>query len=116
MQVAEHSQPSPLVVDSIALVAGQDLVSAVAGEHDLDVLARQARHEIRRDGGGVGERLVEAGQQLVEDLQVAGLHQELVVRRPAPLRDLAGVGKLVVAILAEPDREGLDLASRPPSP
>ena len=42
----------------ILAVAGEQLVAAFAGEHDLDVLARQRRHEVQRHARRVRDRLV----------------------------------------------------------
>ena len=72
------------------------------------MLPGQAGHEVGRNRGGVREGLVEAGQHLVEDLQVARLHQQLVMLGAELLRDLARVRKLVVAVLSKADRERLD--------
>ena len=42
----------------ILAVAGEQLVAAFAGQHDLDVLARQRRHEVQRHARGMRDRLV----------------------------------------------------------
>ena len=52
-----------LVVDR---VPAEQLVGALAGQHDLDVLARLAGHEPQRDGGGIGHRFVEVPDDLRE--------------------------------------------------
>ena len=43
----------------VGVVAAEQLVAAVAGQHDLHVLARDLRDEERREQRDVGERLVE---------------------------------------------------------
>ena len=63
--------------------------------------------EIGRQGGRVGERLVESRGKLRQQLGGIGAEQELVVVGPVPLRDLARVGQLVERALLEADREGL---------
>ena len=42
----------------VAGVAAEQLVGALTGEHDLDILTRQTRHKIERHAGRVGERLI----------------------------------------------------------
>ena len=42
----------------ILAVAGEQLVAAFAGQHDLDVLARELGDEIQRHARGVRDRLV----------------------------------------------------------
>ena len=53
----------------IAVVAGEQLVAAVARQRDGDVLARQFGDEIGRDLRGIGERLVEPVRQLRNDVE-----------------------------------------------
>ena len=48
------------------MLPAERLVAAVPGEYDLDAAARQAHDVERRDGGGVGERLVVVVGQLVQ--------------------------------------------------
>jgi hypothetical protein len=45
----------------IALVAAEQLVTAVAAQHDLDVACRFARQIPGRHAGWIGERLVQIG-------------------------------------------------------
>src|SRR6516164_7044725 len=55
-------QPIPdgrfLEIVSVTRVASKSFVPAVAGEHYLDAVASQLRHEISWNGRGVGERLI----------------------------------------------------------
>ena len=114
MQVAEETQAATTVIDLVALIAGEELVSTITRQDDLHVLAGQARDQKRRNRGRVRERLVESREHLVDLLEVARLDQELVMLGPASLRDLPGIRKLVVAVLAKPDRERLDRRFRHP--
>ena len=63
------AQRDRLAVDR---VAAEQLVRALAGQHDLDVLARLAGDEVQRDERRVGDRVVE-----VPDDQRQGLHHLL---------------------------------------
>ena len=42
----------------VPLIAGVDLISALAGENDRDMLARQLAQEVERHAGRVGLRFV----------------------------------------------------------
>ena len=102
---AGNVQPARQLVGDVALVAGERLVSAVAGQRDGDVSSRRLAHEVERQRGVVSERLVEC---LGEPRQRAGhvlLEHDLLVLRGVALGDGAGVAALVVALVAEADRE-----------
>src|SRR5438093_8333622 len=96
------------MVYDVAVVAGEQLVAAVAGQRDLHMLASQLRDEVRRDGRYVGEWLVEGAQKIVEEIEILGADYELVMLGPEPLRYAACVGQLVVGRLPEADGERLD--------
>ena len=51
-----------------AQIAGEQLVAAVAGEHDRDLLARQLRDEIGRHGRRIAERAVVVPDQRVDQI------------------------------------------------
>src|SRR4029077_12833136 len=107
-QIPQQAEVTTLMIDDVAVVAGKQLVAAVAGENDLHMLSRQARDQIGWDGRGVGERLVEARQQLLENLEVIRLDEQRVVLGAVGLGNLPRVGQLVVPVLQEPHGEGLD--------
>ena len=69
-------RPQPLVPGghAIAVVAQEQLVAALAGQHHLHVLARQPRHEVERHARGEGDRLVlvpDETRQRLEELRSA---------------------------------------------
>ncbi len=55
--------PAGAQVFRIALVAAEELIAAIAAQHDLDVARRLAREIPRRNGRRVGKRLVEIGDE-----------------------------------------------------
>ena len=74
--------------DSMRAVAAEQLVGAVAGDRDLDVL----RHALRQEVGGhhAGERFVERAQNLPDALRIPGDGDRLLVVLGAiPLGDPA---------------------------
>src|SRR5439155_7198494 len=105
-EVAER--PRELLSDAdgaVAVVPAEQLVTAVAAKRHLHVLARLARQIVRGQRGGVPEGFAEDRRQLRQVLRRVGTHLELVVDRPYMLRYGRGVCALVVARVAEADRE-----------
>ena len=96
------------LLDDVLVVAREQLVAAVAGEHDLDVLGGELRHHVGRNRRRVAERLVEIPGEVLDDRNHVRLEHELVVLRAERLRDFARVRELVEAVLGEADRERLD--------
>ena len=92
----------------ILAVAGEQLVAAFAGEHDLDVLAGELGHEIERHARRVRDRLVlvpdQAGQRAEE---VVLVDDDLVRVGLDRGRHLPRVIELAERALLESDREGL---------
>jgi hypothetical protein len=96
-----------------AVVAGEHLVAAVAGERDGDLRPGEPAHEVRRDGGRVGVRLVVVPEQRVHEAGRVDGDGELGVARAEVLGDGASVGGFVEArVLGEADRERLDRLGR----
>ena len=88
-------------------VAAERLVAAVSREHYLNAPTREARHEIRRNRGGVGERFVKVSREFVEDFNGIRRDDLLDVARAVSLGYLAGVGKLAERFLLESHRKSL---------
>ena len=84
----------------VALVAAEGLVAAVADERHLHVPAGRLADQQRRQRRLVAERLVERLGEPVEQLGPR-VDLELLVARPEPLGDRAGVRPLVVAACPE---------------
>ena len=92
-------------VGDVGVVAAEELVAALAGERDLDVLGGELRDEVRRERRRVGERLVErVGQRRQEQRRVRPQRQ-LAMDRAVALGDGARTGQLVERRLFEADRE-----------
>ena len=80
-------------------IAAEQLVAAVARQRHGDVLARQLRHVVGRDRGGVGERLVEVRDQLRDDEpRLERREDQLRVIGAAGGRPRLGVRGLVVRL------------------
>ena len=106
-------EPGAQAVDPlVAVVADEALVAAVAGQRHRHELPRLAREEVRRQRAGIGVGLLVEARELREERDVLRAHHELVVRRPVALRHLPRVGQLVVLLVLEADREGLDRPGR----
>ena len=62
-----------LPLGDVSRITGKQFIAAIAGEHHLDVLARERRHEVQRHARRVRDRLVlvpdEARERAEEELQ-----------------------------------------------
>ena len=94
-------------------VAGKQLVAAVAGQTDRDVLARQLRDVERRDRRRVGKRLVVVQRQRLGDSD-AVRRDDLFVVIGAEMRWRSGAPRSTssYAGIAEADRERVDRPRR----
>ena len=117
-RVAEPAREPPVELRhaeaEIAWITAEGLVAADPRQRDLDVTRRRLGHDVRRDRGGVGERLVERPDDRREHRLHVGLEDLLVVIGLEALRDEPGVRQLVVRgrSAAEAYREGRDPARR----
>ena len=95
--------------DPVPVVAEEELVGAFPREHDLDVLAREPRHEVQGYARGVGDRLVlvpdEPGQRLEE---LGGRHDDLAVLGAGRARCEPRVAELVGLALGKAHGKGAD--------
>ena len=96
----------------VPLIAGVDLISALAGENDRDMLAGQLAQEVERHAGRVGLRLVHVILNIRKGVKALLLGQHLAVVLDAELvRKLPGLGRFVKFVGAvragKADREGL---------
>jgi len=101
----ERRHPVREQVCRIRVVAAEELVAALPGERDLDVLRGKLRDEVRRQRGRVGERLVERLGERGQEQRRVRADEQLVMVRPVALGDEPSVGALVEAPLLEADRE-----------
>ena len=96
----------------VPLIAGVDLISALAGENDRDMLAGQLAQEVERHAGRVGLRLVHVILDIRKGVKALLLGQHLAVVLDAELvGKLPGLGRFVKFVGAvragKADREGL---------
>ena len=97
----------------MAVVAGEQLVSAVAGQRDGDLLARDPADQIGGDLGDIGEGLVPDVREPGDDLDRLGVADvDGRVVRPEVGGDRSRLGRLVEGAVGETDGEG---AHRTPS-
>ncbi len=95
------------LLPQVAVVAGQQLVAAVAGQHHRHVPARRVRQQVGGHHRIVGERLVEVREQLPEGLGEAQPRAQFAMTRAAQFGHRERPGPLVqTAIHAE--GEGVD--------
>src|SRR5437660_7481652 len=92
----------------VARVARKQLVTAVAGKDDRNVVARQFGNHEGGYRGGIGKRLVEMPGQLVNHIADFWCDKEFVMVRAKLLRRHARVFEFVVAVFVKANREGLD--------
>ena len=106
----QPGEPPRPRLDRVLGIAREQLVATFAGEHHGHRLAREPRHHVRRDRGGLAHRLVlvpDEARQLAQ--QVRGAHRELAVLGAAVRRDAARERQLAVGPgCVEADRERLD--------
>ena len=93
--------------DAMTGVAGPQLVAAVTRQRDGHELARRFRHVVGRDGGGVGERLVEVPGERRQQRHDVGRHRARVELAAEVFGDRACVRELVVGRVIEADRNRL---------
>ena len=90
----------------VFVVAGEQLVAAVAGEYDFHILNGELADAARGHERGVAVRLVAVPQHAGPVVEHVGLHDALAVRGAEALRGLAGVGRFVEARIGKADAEG----------
>lgn len=92
----------------MARIAAEALVTAIAGEHDGDMLPDAAAERVEQHGRWIAERLVEVLHQDRQGFEDAGLCNQFVVVRAEVGGHRARLRGLVVevALAAEADREG----------
>ncbi len=98
------------LLSTVALVAAEDLVSAVAREEQADPgVPGHAGTEIRRNIRVVSERLIVGRHQVRDDREgLVGAHEPRIVGGAEVTGRQLRVLELVVALLPETDGEGLD--------
>src|SRR5262249_31768938 len=94
------------LVGDVRVVAAEELVAALPREGDLDLRRGELRDEVGRQGGRVGEWLVERVRERGQQERGVRPQDELTVLRRVALRDGARVAELVERALLEADREG----------
>ena len=99
--------PARQLVGAVPLVASEVLVARVAVQRHRYPLSGHLGEVIRRNGGGVGERLVVVPDDLGKDRGRIRLDHELVMIGAVSLGHQTRPRQLVVLRILEPDGEGL---------
>ena len=93
------------------IVAGEEFIAAIAAERDGDVLAGEAREQIRGEQRAVAERFVESRDDLGEQRDGFVEVEDLVAMpRAELLGDELRASRFVEARFVEADGEGVELA------
>jgi hypothetical protein len=90
-----------------ALIAAEQFIAAVAGEHDLYLLNGELGNDVGGDAGFVAERLVTRLDHAGDEIEGVRFDHDLVMIGRVFLRDGAGVRQFVVAGFFEADGERL---------
>ena len=88
---------------AVPVVSCEGLVPAIATEGNRDVVSRQSRYVVRRQGRRIGKRFPVVLHQQGQHLRCVRLDDELVMVRSVTLCKHARVGQLVVCVLLETD-------------
>src|SRR5262249_39766468 len=92
----------------VAVIAGEQLVPAVARQRHGHMLAGQFGNEIGRYLRGIGERLIEPGREMWNDLErMSRLDIKLSVIGAQMGGDLLRTLGFIIAAFVKADREGL---------
>ena len=109
-RIGHETRPGRCARKPILRIAGEELVAALARQHDLDMLTRELREPEHGDVGWLRDRRVAVpGQTRPETFEVVGGHRDLVVDRAEMLAHSKRVVDLVVLGIPESGREGVHL-------
>jgi hypothetical protein len=95
-------------VQAIAPIAAEALVATVARQRHGHVPARELADPVRRDRRAVGVGLVVKRRELVDQIEIVGLHALDAVVRVIPIRDRLRELRFVERGIVEGDRAGVD--------
>ena len=100
------AHPGREAIGHVRVVAPEELIATLAGEHDLDGVRGQLRDQVCGERRGVAERLIERLNQAGQQVDRVGAQDQLVMVGAVALRDQPGVVELVEGALLEADGEG----------
>ncbi len=92
---------------TVSPIAGEVLVSPVAGQGDHDPPARQLTDPVGRHRGAVRERLVVQLREAVDQIEIIRIHFLDVVIGPVPAGNLPRIPGFVEFRIAEGYRTGV---------
>ena len=103
------SQPNVPRGDSIAVIAEEELVGPLAGEHHLDMLPCQAGDKVQRYAGGERDGFVFMPDEMGQGFEkLLGRHNDFAVFRPDRASGKPGIGEFIRFRLGKAHREGAD--------
>src|SRR5712671_4216709 len=89
--------------DEIFLIAAEQLVASVAGQHDRDQLGCELGHHVSGYRRSVAERFVKMPDELVDNVERIRLKYRLMVIGSECFRDFACKRQLVIPFVAKPN-------------
>jgi len=95
-------------VNAVTIVSAKDLVAAIAGKSDRDVLASHLRNVVSGQHGGVAERLFEGTGEMLDGLDDVRLKDHLVMIGTEFIGDDASVVGFVEIVFLETDGKSFD--------
>ena len=101
-------ESAAVVLGHVTRVAGKQFIAAVAGEHNLDVLARQFGDNVSWNSRRVSKRLIEMPGETVDHFTDVRCNAKLVVLGAKLLCRQSCILEFVVTVFIEPDRKSLD--------
>ncbi len=104
-QAGKHLAP---LLDAIAFVSGKELIAAIAGKRNGDVLPGKTRNEICRQHRRVAKRLFQRSRQLLHRPHNVGLKHQFVMFGTKLLGHDAGIFGLIEVGLSETNGKSLD--------
>src|SRR5579885_756281 len=101
-----HIPPQPVLhlVEVVAAISGEHLITAVSAERNGDMPPGDFRDVVGGDRRGVRERFVVVPDKLIDNVQRVGSHDLFVVLGPEERGNFTGVSGFVVVTIVEANR------------
>ena len=57
-------------------ISGEKFIAPIPSQGHRDLIRRQPRNDVGREGRGIPERFVVGGEEVIKEVQLLGLHRE----------------------------------------